>query len=325
MKRILQALWFIPLMALALYNNHAVFLLYILVLIITVFGTYELFKIADLRSEYATLITTQVYLTIVYVRYIVLDYNLSVPWFNALKDKFGADSDPTILVLGGLVVLLFLVNLFRKKYNRDIGTAITLAVFASVYTGFFTWYIMRLRLMLGPISDFVYNTYEGEHSMLGQGKYYLTIMLLAIWMMDAGAYYVGSTLGSHKLKDSASPNKSIEGLVGGAIISIIITFGINKLAQIGIFHFLWGNIVSFTDIEIIPIAALLCIISFVGDMGESVIKRAYAKKDSSDIVSGMGGVLDVFDSMILATPLTYYLIYYLTRLGILHSGQVTIP
>lgn len=134
------------------------------------------------------------------------------------------------------------------------------------------------------------------------GIYYLLMMLNFSSGCDTGAYFVGVTLGKHKLCPEISPKKTIEGAVGGILTSVILSLVLN-------FAF------SMTD-KLIPTLILtipLCIVGMCGDLFASTIKRAVGLKDYGNLIPGHGGILDRFDSILMISPI--YLI--LISLGVL--------
>lgn len=123
--------------------------------------------------------------------------------------------------------------------------------------------------------------------------------MLIIWTTDSGAYFIGRQFGKHKLIPSVSPNKTIEGSVGGILCAVVIAI------IMGIF---------FKDqLPLIPLwllAILAVIFSAIGQLGdlvESSIKRHFEVKDSGKILPGHGGILDRFDSMLLVLPIMHLL------------------
>jgi len=114
--------------------------------------------------------------------------------------------------------------------------------------------------------------------------YKLLSLFLIVWLADIAAYFVGSRFGKHKLALSISPGKSIEGVIGGlVIVGIVIAL---------IFH----------SISMIFLALVTVIISIIGDLFESFMKRRQGLKDSGNILPGHGGILDRIDSLISAAP-----------------------
>ena len=135
-----------------------------------------------------------------------------------------------------------------------------------------------------------------------KGIYYLLMMLNFSSLCDMGAYFVGVTIGKHKLCPEISPKKTVEGAVGGILTSVLFSF---------IFSFAFGM----TE-KLIPCLVLtlpLCIVGMLGDLFASTIKRSVGLKDYGSLIPGHGGVLDRVDSILLISPI--YLI--LISLGVL--------
>lgn len=135
--------------------------------------------------------------------------------------------------------------------------------------------------------------------MLPAGRAWIFLTLLVIMVCDTCAYFVGSNLGKRKLYPAVSPNKSIEGGVGGLVGSVlaVVLAGLTFLPQIGIF-------------DGIVVGLLLGTVGQVGDLFESLLKRACGVKDSGTLIPGHGGLLDRLDSLLFAFPIVYYLARY---------------
>jgi len=134
---------------------------------------------------------------------------------------------------------------------------------------------------------------------LPDGNYWL-IMLTAITVLsDTGAYYGGRTFGKRKLCPNISPNKTIAGAVSGVVAGIIGACVVR-------YYF-------FPDINVINIGLLglaLSVIGIMGDLTESVAKRSFGVKDSGVLLAGHGGLLDRIDSLLLTSPVLYYLLWF---------------
>ena len=132
------------------------------------------------------------------------------------------------------------------------------------------------------------------------GKFLIWYLAFAAWGTYTFAYFVGSVIGKHKLTP-ISPKKSIEGSIGGvigaAILSLIYTIIINEYGGLDISY--WA---------ILGITALLSILSQIGDLAASSIKRFVKIKDFGNIIPGHGGMLDRIDSIIFIAPFAYYLL-----------------
>lgn len=139
---------------------------------------------------------------------------------------------------------------------------------------------------------------------LPEGNRWLLILTAITAGSDTGAYYCGRRFGKSKLCPSISPNKTIEGAVGGMVAG---TFGAVLMAlllrvEVGLLF-------------LVPVALLLTCVGIVGDLTESVVKRATATKDSGSLLGGHGGVLDRVDSLLFAAPVLYYFLIWHRHVG----------
>lgn len=133
------------------------------------------------------------------------------------------------------------------------------------------------------------------------GMLHLVALLAIIKFADAGAYFVGKSIGRHKLIASISPGKTVEGLVGGVLLSIVIAYVFLRvlLPRCGVpgGQHIWGPAL---------LGTLLTLVGLVGDLLESMVKRTVGAKDSGALLPGLGGVWDVTDSL-LPTAIVGYL------------------
>jgi len=135
---------------------------------------------------------------------------------------------------------------------------------------------------------------------LENGKFLIWYILIAAWGTDTFAYFVGSAIGKHKFS-KISPKKSIEGCVGGTVgavlITLIYTYLINRFGGLNVSYLL-----------ITPIIFVLSILSQIGDLSASSIKRTVEIKDFGNLIPGHGGMLDRIDSIIFIAPFAYFLL-----------------
>jgi len=129
---------------------------------------------------------------------------------------------------------------------------------------------------------------------------HMLLVLVATWSTDTFAYFVGTHLGKHKLAPVVSPNKSVEGSVGGVAGSILVVLVVG----------LAGGQLSVLDCVVLGIG--IGIIGQLGDLLESAFKRMTGVKDSGRLIPGHGGILDRFDSLYFTAPLVYYYIKLFT-------------
>lgn len=128
---------------------------------------------------------------------------------------------------------------------------------------------------------------------------WLTFLFASIWIIDTAAYYVGVKTGRSKLSPAISPNKTIQGFLGGFFGGILAAgiFSVFLLQEVGFFGL------------ILP-AMIIAFFGQLGDLVESIFKREMGVKDSSNLIPGHGGILDRFDSLVFAAPALYlYLLY----------------
>jgi phosphatidate cytidylyltransferase len=128
-----------------------------------------------------------------------------------------------------------------------------------------------------------------------QGALWIFLVLAVIFAGDIGALYVGTALGRHKLSPSVSPNKTVEGALGGLAANIVMVLAFNRL----VFPLLaWP--------QALVLAVLIGAAGQLGDLFESMLKRGAGVKDSGHILPGHGGLLDRLDALMFAAPVAYY-------------------
>ncbi len=183
-----------------------------------------------------------------------------------------------LLLMLPFIFLIFICELYREKEKPFQNIAFT---------------ILGVIYVAVPLSLLNYIlTCKGNYSpQILYGFFFI------LWSNDTGAYITGSLIGKHKLFPRVSPGKSWEGSIGGAIISYLVAFLISQ----------WFTIVSLKDWMVI--ATILVVIGTLGDLVESLYKRSINVKDSGTILPGHGGILDRFDSLLMATPFVFTYLY----------------
>ena len=131
------------------------------------------------------------------------------------------------------------------------------------------------------------------------GIKYVFCALFVIWATDSGAYFVGKALGKRKLWPEISPNKTIEGSLGGIVCGIIVALVYNMFFPVE------SNVVI-----LIVLTIIISIFGQIGDLVQSAFKRHYGVKDSGTILPGHGGILDRTDSWLFVLPILYFLLQY---------------
>lgn len=140
------------------------------------------------------------------------------------------------------------------------------------------------------------------------GFYGVLVSLCGAWMSDTGAYFFGIAFGRHKLAPDISPKKTIEGFFGGIAVAmvsqLIITFAYVQICR-------YYNVsVEINYLQLVLISPLISVLSVIGDLFASMLKRQFGIKDFGKIMPGHGGVLDRFDSVLLVAPFVYNLFLY---------------
>lgn len=132
------------------------------------------------------------------------------------------------------------------------------------------------------------------------GLYWIFLVLLSTWSADSGAYFAGRAFGKNKLFPRVSPKKTWEGVFGGILLAMVVA--------VAFLHWFQPETKFYHGIAI---GAILAIVSVVGDLVESLIKRSTGVKDSGSILPGHGGVLDRVDSILFTAPVTFLYLKYI--------------
>lgn len=194
-------------------------------------------------------------------------------------------SDSMLFVMGLLVCLMFVYVFTYPKYKTE-----------QILAAFFGVFYVAVMLSC------IYQT-----RMLEKGAYIVWLIFLCSWGCDTCAYCVGVLIGKHKMSPKLSPKKSVEGAVGGVIGSMLLTL-------LYVWVFKEQMHAEAEEIMILPaISGVGALISMVGDLAASAVKRNYNRKDYGNLIPGHGGILDRFDSVIFTAPVIYYLAVYLMK------------
>ena len=207
----------------------------------------------------------------------MISYLITIVFYCNLGFSFLAD--PFILVMGFLILLMFVYVFAYPKYEAKHVIA---AFFGMFYVGVMLSYVYQIRT-------------------LENGLYLTALIFICSWGCDTCAYCVGMLIGKHKMSPILSPKKSVEGAVGGVVGTALLT-----VLYTSIFKEQMGLEVN-GIITLAIISAVAGLISMVGDLCASAIKRNYDIKDYGKLIPGHGGIMDRFDSMMITAPIIYYL------------------
>ena len=207
-----------------------------------------------------------------------------------------------------LGVFVFYVNL-RLTFVEDAMTIAMGYMILLMFAYVFTYPKFEAKHIMASFFGFFYVgvmlSYVYQIRSLDNGVYLAFLVFICSWGCDTCAYCVGKLIGKHKMSPKLSPKKSIEGAVGGVVGTALLTALYSY-----IFHLKMG-IASQQIILLAVIAAIAGLISMVGDLTASAIKRNYDIKDYGHLIPGHGGIMDRFDSMIITAPIIFYLAKYL--------------
>jgi phosphatidate cytidylyltransferase len=184
-------------------------------------------------------------------------------------------------VIAICIIGLFLLQFIRRDGSSAIAS-ISVSLFGLLYIAWFFSFFIKLRY-------------------LDSGALWISFVILVSKSGDVGAYFIGNRFGRHQLIQRISPNKSVEGAVGGFAVSILVAY-ISRLF-----------LPAVPVIHILVLGISLGILAQIGDMAESLLKRDAGVKDSGKIIPGFGGLLDLIDSLLFTTPFLYF---YLTVMEI---------
>lgn len=194
------------------------------------------------------------------------------------------------LELGVLVAFLFII--FTRQMFR--GAAVRAPLEAIGYTVFGLLYIPWLFNFVTKIIYLTPRTEAGDTT----GQYYLIYLLVVTKFSDMGAYVFGSIFGRHPFAPHISPKKTWEGFFGALFSSL--------LGGCWLYVLMPNRLPAFRFEDVVILSLVLGLVAVIGDLAESIIKRSTLAKDSSHILPGIGGTLDLIDSILFTAPVMYF-------------------
>ena len=193
--------------------------------------------------------------------------------------------------LAAVVIITTVLLLFYPVDERGTKEMFFGSVFGFVYTVILSSFLLRI-LYLG----------EGDNDSEIAGQYYILFLLVGTKFSDMGGYIVGSLIGRNKMIPHISPGKTWEGFTFGCLVfSVAGGCAVYALFSDQMLLLNWPHVII--------IGFILGILAVVGDLAESIVKRCLARKDSGQVLPGIGGVLDLVDSILFTAPVLFlYLI-----------------
>ncbi len=212
---------------------------------------------------------------------------ISLGWYFTRHSQWieGKHVEELIVIL--LVLGVFFRQLPQRGNPKPIET-MTNTVFGILYIPWLLNFMTKL-------------TYLDVPSVAGSegGRFFVLYLILITKFSDVGAYVIGSLFGRHKLLPRISPNKTWEGAVGAILVPLGLSVGM-YYAQ-----FEWFDRLRFTLRDAILLGVLFGFVAMIGDLAKSLVKRQAQVKDSGKFIPGIGGALDLVDSLLFTAPIFY--------------------
>ncbi len=230
-------------------------------------------------------------------------------WFKLMPRKCKNVIKPVAWGYGLLTAALSALALYYWDvalllWSASILTWLLSIYWVKTYPDYDSWYNVSLH---GIGIVLVSAAVTAIFSVWLNSPWWLMYLFLLVWGADSGAYFVGRKFGKKKLAPNVSPNKSVEGLYGGILTSMLIVVVVASLYL----DMTWPELCLFLILSVITVFS-----SVLGDLFESMIKRRAGIKDSGRILPGHGGVLDRIDSLLAAAPIFATGIYVLKLIGV---------
>lgn len=214
-------------------------------------------------------------------------YGMVIPAlaFSLIMPLFGFTTFNRACFLYAVVMFCALIAMHKSITFKDMAVLYSLSLIISYPLGL----ICQLRDIGGSVHNSV-------------GVFYIVICLVLPWTADAGAYFIGSAMGKHKLCPNISPKKSVEGAVGGVLIAVLCMVATCLIFQ----YWIFPQGVKIQYLAVVLLSLVGAGLSIIGDLSFSLVKRGCHIKDFGNVLPGHGGLLDRFDSVIFVVPMIYF-------------------
>ncbi len=268
-KRLITALWGIPLLAAIVWFGEPWFT--ILVVVWGVLAVFEFYRLV--AAAKASPLT---YFGLVWTLLFILSRNPDL--LATLKPHFDPNLLAPLLLVSAVILPLIWLLVRQQKEGIFAGWAWTMA--GILYVGWLLGYLVSLR-------------------GLEDGRNWIFLALFATFGSDTTAFFVGRAIGRHRLAPRISPSKTKEGAVAGILGAILVSLFFILPTPLSLSsHLNWG--------QAILLGLLISVFGQLGDLVESLFKRTVGVKDSGKLIPGHGGILDRMDSIVFAGVVVYY-------------------
>lgn len=216
---------------------------------------------------------------------------IGTTWGIYIFNGGGKAAECELAVLFGSLMAVC-IRQFPQRLNGQPITTIACTMLGILYVPFLFNFFIKLGLSWGQ-NDVL-------HGVGLTGRLLSFYLIAVVKCTDIGAFLIGSRFGKHKLFPRLSPGKTWEGFLGGLLFGLAISLILFLICRGHFIH----KTMSFADALILGI--FLPLLGMAGDLIESLLKRASGAKDTGSIIPGMGGLLDLLDSLLVAVPFFYF-------------------
>ena len=260
------------------------YVLFGVIVLISLIGLMELYRVVGVNRSKAGAVGYGI--AVLYFIYQAFTYfimpEINLGDFMRHKVLFNIWNNADLIIIALLIIILLAVYVLTfPKYNSE---QITMVFFGFFYVVMALMYIFKTRQISG-------------------GEYAVWLIFIGSWGSDTMAYVVGRKLGKTKIAPKLSPKKSLEGLIGGIVGAALIGIIFAVIFRTQILESFSNPILIFG-----LTGAIGSVVSQIGDMAASAIKRNKGIKDYGTLIPGHGGILDRFDSVIFIAPIVYFML-----------------
>ena len=273
-----------------------------------------------LKRIFTSIVGLPIVLALVYFGGLPLLFICCLLALVALRELYMAFSKKHLFIhwVGYIFTIVYFGTIFHFGAGYWLLVALTLFIIVSKSCLVIFYKQLPLKECITTIYGFLYISFllsfivlVREHDL---GRYYVWLIFISSFGCDTFAYLTGTAVGRNKLKDSPSPSKSVEGLIGGVIGAGLLGLGYGFFVSRFFASFANEEVHSVVLVATV-VAVLGAMFSIIGDMAASAVKRHTELKDFGNVFPGHGGVLDRIDSVLMVAPIVYMVMNMMIWLG----------
>lgn len=219
----------------------------------------------------------------------------SFMYFRAYGPNAGHDFELAVIVC--LILVIFGRQMFNAIKDQEPLAAIAYTLFGLIYIPFLFNFLTKIVYLSPP---------DAATGMV-TGQFYVIYLIVVTKFSDMGGYLFGMLFGRHRSVPHISPKKTWEGFVGALVTALFASWLVVTLLP--------GKLPALRTVDIILLPVLLGVAAIIGDLAESIIKRSTETKDSSRVLPGIGGTLDLIDSVLFTAPILYFYMRLVLKIG----------